>query len=366
MRKSLVFLVVLLLTASTMLSVNASSAVENTWVSKANMPQAVNGCKAVVYDGRIFVIGNSANYMYDPTTDVWTVKTPMPTPRMYFAIAVFQDAIYVIGGRGSESAYSLNEVYFPSNDSWVTKKSMPVAASDIAANVFGQKIYVIWGSENLVYDILNDSWTNATSMPHPVSAYASAIFQNNIYFFGGSLGRPIYCNYTQIYNPTIDTWTLGAPIPTKSQDEQENIAISAVSTSGSLSLRRIYVLGGWSVEDVLSGSNLNRVYNPENDSWTFGAPMPTGRVGVALAVVNDAIYAIGGNAIYISSTSANEQYFPFGYGTPDPIPTATPSPTPSVPEFASLTIPLLLTIMLITAGLLVYHKKHKHNSEKEA
>jgi N-acetylneuraminic acid mutarotase len=356
MRKSLVFLVVLLLTASTMLSVNASSAVENTWVSKANMPQAVNGCKAVVYDGRIFVIGNSANYMYDPTTDVWTVKTPMPTPRMYFAIAVFQDAIYVIGGRGSESAYSLNEVYFPSNDSWVTKKSMPVAASDIAANVFGQKIYVIWGSENLVYDILNDSWTNATSMPHPVSAYASAIFQNKIYFFGGSTRPPIppiYCNYTQIYNPTTDTWSSGAPLPTSSQ---ENVAISAVATSGSLSLRRIYVLGGWSVDDVLSGSNLNRVYYPENDSWIFGAPMPTGRVGVALAVVNDTIFAIGGNPLYISSTTTNEKYFPIGYGTPDPTPTATPSPTPNVPELSWLVIvPLMASALSIAA--LIRHRK---------
>ncbi len=224
-----------------MLTVIASLAVENTWVTKANMPQAVTGCKAAVYEGKIFVIGNSANYMYDPAADSWTGKTSMPTPREFFAIAVVQDAIYVIGGSDANSTYSLNEVYYPSNDSWAAKKSMPVAGRDMDANVFGQKIYVIWGSENLVYNELNDSWNNATSMPHPVSGYGSAVFQNKIYFFGGSSRIPIYVNYTQIYNPTTDTWTLGAPIPTKSQDEQENIAISAASTSGSLSLRRIYV-----------------------------------------------------------------------------------------------------------------------------
>lgn len=38
--------------------------------------------------------------------------------------------------------------------------------------------------------------------------------------------------------------------------------------------------------------------------------------------------------------------------------TASPSPTPLVPEFPLLAIPLLLTIMVV-AGLLVYHKKHK-------
>jgi hypothetical protein len=39
-----------------------------------------------------------------------------------------------------------------------------------------------------------------------------------------------------------------------------------------------------------------------------------------------------------------------------PSPTSTP-----VPEFPSLTILLLLTIMVATAGLLVYHKKHKRS-----
>ena len=36
----------------------------------------------------------------------------------------------------------------------------------------------------------------------------------------------------------------------------------------------------------------------------------------------------------------------------------SPSPSPTVPDFPLLTIPLLL-ILMVTAGLLVYHKKHK-------
>jgi hypothetical protein len=42
-----------------------------------------------------------------------------------------------------------------------------------------------------------------------------------------------------------------------------------------------------------------------------------------------------------------------------------PTPTPTVPEVPSWTIPLLLTIMVASAGLLVYHKKHKHNLVKK-
>jgi hypothetical protein len=43
------------------------------------------------------------------------------------------------------------------------------------------------------------------------------------------------------------------------------------------------------------------------------------------------------------------------------IPSSELSPTPSVPEFSLWTIPLLLTIMAASAGLLVYHKKHKRS-----
>jgi hypothetical protein len=46
-------------------------------------------------------------------------------------------------------------------------------------------------------------------------------------------------------------------------------------------------------------------------------------------------------------------------------PTQNPTPTPTVPEFPSWTIPLLFSIMLATAGLLVYHKKHKPNLVKK-
>lgn len=47
--------------------------------------------------------------------------------------------------------------------------------------------------------------------------------------------------------------------------------------------------------------------------------------------------------------------------SPNPTPTLTQNstPTPTVPEVSSWAIPLLLTIMLASAGLLVYYKKHK-------
>ena len=60
---------------------------------------------------------------------------------------------------------------------------------------------------------------------------------------------------------------------------------------------------------------------------------------------------------FIIDTTSNPTPTP----TPSPPnfgPTSSPTPVTSIPEFSSLAIPLLLTIML-AAGLLVYHKKHK-------
>ena len=133
-------------------------------------------------------------------------------------------------------------------------------------------------------------------------------------------------------------WDLGSPIPTKGS---ESVAIAAAATTGEFSLRRIYVLGGWSGDNPLSGSDLNRVYNPHDNSWVFGSPMPTARVGVTVSAVNDTLYAIGGSNVVVLGSTANEQYFPLGYGTPD----ITLTPSPSVPELSWLIIlPLLFSL----------------------
>lgn len=47
------------------------------------------------------------------------------------------------------------------------------------------------------------------------------------------------------------------------------------------------------------------------------------------------------------------------FGTPSLSPSSTINPSPSIPDFPSWTIPLLLTVIVALAGLLVYHKKRK-------
>jgi hypothetical protein len=200
--------------------------------------------------------------------------------------------------------------------------------------VVNGKIYVIGGfvpdgsgsgggsrlAINEVYDPVTDSWTTKTPMPIAGLSYISAVVDNEIYITDSKMKN-------QIYNVETDTWRLGASPPS-------DIGHGAAgATTGVNSPKRIYVL-----TEMLGGeSRFNQVYDPEHDSWTFGVAVPTSRLDFGVAVVDDVLYVIGG---YTSSYpdmpysypygpsntphATNEQYTPFGYGTPDPSYDGTP------------------------------------------
>ena len=309
--------------------VMATSAKGNVWETMASLPVTGGGIRAAVANGKIYVMGGSNNFEYDPAINKWTPKTAMPTPRYWFAITTYQNKIYTLGGRSgwpqeNGTIHSnANEVYDPSTDTWQILSPMPTNISDINANVVNGKIYMIGGvnrqfpslSVNEMYDITKDKWTNKTTMPYPVTSYASAVVDSRIYIIGG-LGSLVNNNKTQIYDPQTDSWSLGTPAPTSV------FHAAAGATTGIMSPKRIYVIGGTTGEGGMfaGGTNLTQVYDPKNDAWTQGELMPTARLALTVAVLNDQIYAIGGNSQMVFSPylNTNQRYTPFGYGTPDP------------------------------------------------
>ncbi|MBM4400374.1 MAG: hypothetical protein FJ045_00305, partial [Crenarchaeota archaeon] len=230
---------------------------------------------------------------------------------------VCQNKIYCIGG-------GVNEVYNPATDTWETKTPMPTARASLQANVVNGKIYLIGGNPNNtlneVYDPETDSWITKTPMPTGASDYASAVVDNKIYVIGG-FSKSQDSTLNQIYDPETDTWSQGAPLPSITSYG------AAGATTGVNAPKRIYVLGrDFSFSEP---PYINGVYDPEKDRWTFGASIPTERHGFGVAVLNDMLYAIGGQtetyteplnwySSLLTLYATNEQYTPFGYGTPDP------------------------------------------------
>ncbi len=324
---SVFWLFFVLLVSCVIVSETVSAVSEGGWGTKAPLPQVILGKGgAIVVDGKIYVVGGSATYMYDPASNVWTAKAPMPTPRFYFGIAAYKNKIYTIGGsawvNGTEKSYSVNEVYDPASDTWQTKQPVSTSRYDLAAGVVNGKIYLIGGSTgiiqnpgtppnmgtvymNEVYDVANDSWTAKAPDPLAVQGSSSAVCDGKIYILGQFS--------TEIYDPANDTWTRGAANP------GQVVYSAAAATTGIDAPKQICVFGGATYEMGLKGSSLTQVYFPQNNSWSYGASMPTAREYLTAADVNDTIYVIGGSkGLSLPAVTSNEVYWPIGYGTPDP------------------------------------------------
>jgi len=142
---------------------------ENTWKTKTPVPfSGVDNAVAVT--GKIYVMGISVNYEYNPETDNWTVKEPMPTPRWYFGIAVYENKVYTVGGLKpiGEDVYEATEmeVYDPSTNTWESKAPLPMSRSyEAVTSIVCGKIHLIGPESHDVYDVASDSWKNSTPMP---------------------------------------------------------------------------------------------------------------------------------------------------------------------------------------------------------
>jgi len=353
---------------------SSAELIEDSWVSKEPLLTARSDLGAAVVNGKIYAIGGMPDYNtneeYDPATDMWNVKAPMPTARYKFGIAVYQNKIYCIGGQFSNRSSNARseqtgaiEVYDPATNTWEIKTPMPSPRSQFQANVVNGKIYLIGGrtggqystvSLNEVYNPETEAWTTKASIPYPVVSYASAVVGNKIYVLGGQdeFNETMNLAVNQIYDTETDTWSFGTPMPTA-------VWKTAGAKLGAFAQQRIFVVGG-ELGNIGGAANITQIYDPEADTWSGGSFMPTSRFGLACVVVNDKLYAIGGTEHNIlpgeEANAENEMYIPIGHGTDtegDAKKTET-FPVVLVVAAASITI-----VVIVSGGLLVYlQRKH--------
>jgi N-acetylneuraminic acid mutarotase len=394
--KLIVCMLVVGMISCSILIFTALASATDSWKTAAPLPTALSG-KAAVVNGSIYVIGNynstpffnPLNYQYNPSTNTWAAKKNTTSIRSNFAVAAYQNEIYLLGGLTNNLS---TEEYDAATDTWTQKTPMPTNRLGVEANVVDGKIYVIggnvprlWVSEpplhvNEVYDPASDSWSSSSPIPTAVLLYASAVVDDKIYIIGGI--NPVeFPNTTltlvQIFDPKTNQWSQGTPIPT-------GVACAAaVATTGTLAPKRIYVFGGELFNSTASiwniPTNLTQVYDPETDTWSTGTPMPTARSGLAVANINDTLYAIGGEngGNYLA---ANEKYAPQENGSPPPslspsptssstatlppsqTPTAspplTPQPDPGLPT--NLWFFIVVVVCIATVGLLLLVRANKH------
>jgi N-acetylneuraminic acid mutarotase len=377
---------------------SASDLVEDSWNTKAPMNQARVCLGVVAVAGKIYAIGGATddgyvgvNECYDPAIDTWVSMTSMPTPRGSFAVAVYQNRIYCIGGfvnytigdvgTVTYAACSITEVYDTVTDSWSTKASIPVSGSAQAHVVNGKVFVLLNGDMNTygtlyMYDPVTDLWTQKTSLPkepynvgsfHMAHYMVTAATYDKI-LLTGLLG---YTQEAMIYDPETDEWSQIANPPWSIFYD------FATATTGVYAPQKIYLLGPTG----------NCVYDPVNDTWITLGDMPTPRRGFGVTVVDDLLYVIGGYSVYrgneITSFSVNEQYIPFGYKGAVPAPeqsnttvapstitpeTSNPPPSSEPPDSSkptALALYFILAVLTLTIGtaitsLFLYFRKKRN------
>jgi N-acetylneuraminic acid mutarotase len=132
----------------------------NTWDTLADMPTGRCAAAAAASGGRIYVIGGQdyvpvvfdAVEEYNPLTNAWATKTPMPSPRGGGMAGLAVDGmIHVLGGTCSTSVGHYDDahlVYDPAGDSWSSGVPMPTARGRLASALVGRKLYAVGGFDN--------------------------------------------------------------------------------------------------------------------------------------------------------------------------------------------------------------------------
>ncbi|XP_030886110.1 kelch domain-containing protein 7B [Leptonychotes weddellii] len=166
----------------------------NIWSQVRPMQQARAQLKLVALDGLLYAIGGECLYSmesYDPRTDAWTSRAPLPAgtfPVAHEAVACRGD-IYVTGGH---LFYRLLR-YSPGKDAW---DECPYSASHrrssdmVALGAFLYRFDLLRGVGAAVmrYNTVTGSWSRAASLPLPDPAPLHCT----------ALGNTIYCLNHQV------------------------------------------------------------------------------------------------------------------------------------------------------------------------
>jgi N-acetylneuraminic acid mutarotase len=280
------------------------------WTPKASMPTTRYYFGAAAIGNKIYAVGGQNGWLdvlerYDSVANTWSTLAPMPTPRTGVAAAALGGLLYAVGGNsstaGSSPVVATVEAYDPTTNTWATKAPMPTARDGLALGVMNGKLYAIGGRNSVfgsalntveVYDPTTNTWASKTPLPGARTWHGIAVHNSRLYVIGGRTGSdgsaPLATVF--VYNPNTNTWTNGTSLPSARR------AIGAVTVNG-----RLHAIGY---------GRGNTVFTPSTATWFNGVQMIHGRQWLGVAAVNGVIYAIGGYSNTEGVMNSVEAYEP--------------------------------------------------------
>jgi N-acetylneuraminic acid mutarotase len=200
-----------------------------TWSTGAPIPVAPEGAVGAAINGKFYVVGGgvrpagggavpaTANvFIYNPTTDIWTSGSPMPSPRVGAVGGVINGKLYITGGLSSNGTNNPVMVYDPVLDHWSAAAAEPTPRFLGAAAAVGGKLFVAGG-----YDQNGPPTATAEAFtPLPVLTIAS-VGNQSVLFWPAWATNYVLQGTTNLTEPNWVTASDAVPV----------IAITVTNTS---------------------------------------------------------------------------------------------------------------------------------------
>jgi N-acetylneuraminic acid mutarotase len=244
-----------------------------------------------------------------PNTQVWSEGNEMQTPRMNFGAAAWNGKLFVFGGSTSNSyaATSSVESYDPATDSWTNRTPLPNALYDCTAATLNGSIYVygtMAGGSVFFgrYNPANDSWLPIAGAPEMARAHAVVHTELQMLLFATDASGGSTLVSTVFYSPTDNQWMIfSTPACSSNAPRQSTFGFAGDG-------EQMYVVGGFRVD-------MFDVWNPHDETtrarrltgvgscWEWIPSLSVKRQGLACAMVGDDLFAIGGRNGSIKKTT---------------------------------------------------------------
>ncbi len=238
----------------------------------------------------------------------WTTKASLPSGHTANGAGAVNGLVFAVG------SYTVGitnlDAYDPATNTWITKAPMPVPRGAVGVGVVNNILYAVGGadleadqSDLQAYDASSNTWTAKAPMPTARAGIGVGVI-NNVLYAVGSVSIPLYdwdaqhFDSNEAYDPSTNTWSIRAGLPTA----RNCVAVGVVNNI-------LYAVGGRGTTSP-AAMNVVEAYDPSTNTWTTKAPMPTTRQCAAVGVVNNILYVVGGLDADFHELSAVVAYDP--------------------------------------------------------
>jgi N-acetylneuraminic acid mutarotase len=197
------------------------------------------------------------------------------------------------------------------NEAWREEKQLPTLRDEPRGVLIGDSVYLAGGSEDVDgprsvatferYDFATGRYESLPELPQRLNHVGLTAYRGDVYLVGGfgdGVPEPRAVAHAWRYDVDGRRWEEMPDMPTA----RGALALAVVGD-------RMYAIGGRDPRGELA-TDLVEIYDFESGEWSEGTPMRTARDHMGATVSNGMIYAVGGRAAHGNAYTDFARYDP--------------------------------------------------------